>query len=391
VRRTGLSVREARAVTLAAQGFAASDAGVTAAGLRALIGRLGALQIDSVNVLVRSHYLPAFSRFGPYDRSMLERVAYGKPRRVFEYWGHEASYLPMDLFPAMRWRMRQSREGTNVWRGVALVGRERRELVKRVRSEVEARGPLSASDLEDAKNRESWWGWSDTKRAMEFLYWCGEVTPVKRRSSFERVYDLTERAIPQPYVSQDMADADAFARLVERAARAFGVASETDLRDYFRLPVLGARNAVRRLTEEGVLHPVRVEGWKGDAYLHRDARKPRAVNASALLSPFDSLVWNRARTHRLFDFHYRIEIYTPAHKRVHGYYVLPYLLDGNLVARVDAKADRAASTLRVPAVHLEPGASKREVMPRLRGDLRAMASWLELERMTIAEKSRTAR
>lgn len=379
-----LSVREARAAVLAAQGFGSQDAAVSAARLRGLIRRLGAVQIDSVNVLVRSHYLPAFSRLGAYDRELLERVAYGKPRRVFEYWGHEASYLPIELFPAVRWRMRQSRDGTNVWRGVALVGRERRDLVNRVRAEIGARGPLSSSDFEDAKNRESWWGWSDTKRAMEFLFWCGEVTPVKRRSSFERVYDLTERVIPQPLLSQEMRDADAFAVLVEHAARAYGVATEGDLRDYFRLPVPGARGALRRLTEEGVLLPVRVEGWKSEAYLHRDARKPRKSNASALLSPFDSLVWNRARTHRLFNFHYRIEIYTPAHKRVHGYYVLPYLLDGELVARVDAKADRAASTLRVHAVHWEPGISKRESMPRLRDDLRAMAQWLGLERMTIA-------
>ncbi|MFN2450071.1 MAG: winged helix-turn-helix domain-containing protein [Candidatus Baltobacteraceae bacterium] len=392
-RRARLSIGQARAIALRAQGFGnGAQAGAAqapgAAAVRGLIRRLGALQIDSVNVLVRSHYLPAFSRMGAYDRALLDGVAYGKPRRVFEYWGHEASYLPIELFPFMRWRMEQARAGKGMWANVARVGREERALIQRIRAAFEERGPLGASDFTGAKNRESWWGWSDTKRAVEFLYWCGELTPVGRRTSFERTYDLTQRVIPAPLLESRVTEEEAFAHLVDRAARAFGISTEADLRDYFRLPLLAARTAVAALAERGTLLRVGVEGWKAQAYLHRDARIPRAIDATALVSPFDSLVWNRERTHRLFNFHYRIEIYTPAHKRVHGYYVLPYLLDGRLSARVDLKADRANSALLVQAVHYEPGRPKRTVLPRLREDLAAMAEWLALERITLPRSSR---
>lgn len=344
-----------------------------------MIGALGAVQIDSVNVLVRSHYLPAFSRLGCYDRSLLDRVAYGKPRRIFEYWGHEASLLPMESFPLFRWRMDRSRNGHGVWGNVARVGKERRDLIERVRAAFAQKGPLAASDFEDAKSTGSWWGWTDTKRAVEFLFWCGEITPVKRRSSFERLYDLTERVVPKAILERRISDDEAFRQLVAIAARAYGVATESDLRDYFRLPLAAARRAVAELAENGLLLPVRVEGWKQQAYLNPGARRARRIETSALLSPFDSLVWNRERTKRLFDFHYRIEIYTPAHKRIHGYYVLPYLLGDRLVARVDLKSDRQASALRVHAVHYEPGVDRRNVRAQLREDLSAMADWLALE------------
>lgn len=383
--RAVLSREEARRVTLAAQALtSAPESPATLRAMRALVQRQGALQIDSVNVLVRAQYLPVFSRLGAYDRNWLERMVYGKPRRFFEYWGHEASYIPLELFPAMRWRMERSRAGKGVWQNVARVGRDLPKLVAGVRKRFADEGPLSASQFEDARNREKWWGWTDTKRAIEFLFWCGELTPVGRRTSFERIYDLTSRALPAPVVERQMNEDDQFDILVERAAAAYGIATEADLRDYFRMPVDQTRTALRRLVEREQLLPVQVEGWKPQAYLHRDARLPRASAArSALLSPFDPMVWNRDRVHRLFDFHYRIEIYTPAHKRVHGYYVLPYLLDGELAARVDLKADREASVLRVHSVHYEKRTDKRAALPRLRADLALLAQWLGLEHVRM--------
>ena len=386
MRRPNLSKAEARRIAVQAQGLSAGPEGVaTARTMRAMLQRLGALQIDSVNVLVRAQYLPLYSRLGAYDRALLDRIVYGKPRRFFEYWGHEASYLPLELFPAMRWRMERSRTGKGVWQNVARVGRDVPKLVAAVRKRFEEEGPLSASQFEDARNREKWWGWTDTKRAVEFLFWCGELTPIGRRTSFERIYDLTSRALPSSISQQHLEEDDQFETLVERAAAAYGVATEADLRDYFRMPVAQTRSAVERLTERGTLQPVRVDGWKQQAYLHRAVRIPRAsASRSALLSPFDPMVWNRERAHRLFDFHYRIEIYTPAHKRVHGYYVLPYLLDGQLVARVDLKADREARVLRVHSVHYEPAANKRTVSARLRDDLGRMAEWLGLDRVRMS-------
>jgi uncharacterized protein len=389
-RRSFISRAQARRIALAAQQFGtAKPAKVSGSRIRRLIEDLGAIQIDSVNVLVRSHYLPAFSRLGPYDRALLEGVAYKRPRRVFEYWGHEASYLPLDAFPLLRWRMDRSRAGIGVWGNVARVGLQQQDLVARVRETIAERGAMSASDFEalgDAqphKRGRGWWSWNDTKRAVEYLFWCGELTPLRRRSSFERVYDLTERVIPHGVLNARVAEEEAYAQLTERAASAYGVATESDLRDYFRLPLAASKRAVSELVERGTLLPVSVEGWKQQAYLYAGARIPRRIEASALVSPFDSLVWNRDRTKRLFDFHYRIEIYTPSHKRVHGYYVLPYLLDESLVARVDVKADRAAGVLLVHAVHYEPGVNRRAVRARLAEDLLDMARWLELNTVKL--------
>ena len=382
-RRTSISRAQARRIALAAQRFVQrAPETVGARHIRALIDDLGAIQIDSVNVLVRSHYLPAFSRLGTYDRALLERVAYGKPRRVFEYWGHEASLLPVELFPLLRWRMERSRSGLGMWNVVARIAQEEPGLIARVRETIAQNGPMSASDFgtpERPQRGVGWWSWNDTKRAVEYLFWCGEVTPLRRRSSFERVYDLTERVIPAATLQKRVGDRDAYRELVDRAARAYGVATESDLRDYFRLPVEGTRRAVADLVEDGGLVPVTVEGWKQKAYMHADARAVRRIEKSALLSPFDSLVWNRERTKRLFDFHYRIEIYTPSNKRVHGYYVLPYLLDEQLAARVDLKADRQHGVLLVHAIHYEPKVDRRSVRARLRDDLLAMARWLELD------------
>lgn len=376
-----LSALEARRIALGAQLFTARrPANVTAGAIRQLIARLGVVQIDSVNVLVRSHFLPAFSRLGPYDRALLQGIKYGKSRRLFEYWAHEASLLPVELYPLLRWRMERARNGRGTWKHVAQVGREERELVRRVRAAFEERGALAASDFEEKRTGESWWGWTDTKRALEYLFWSGELTARTRRTSFERVYDLTERVLPADVLNAKAVDeAQAQRELMLIAARGLGIATESDLRDYYRLDTADSKARVAELVEAQALHPVRVRGWKQQAYLYAQARQPRKIEASALLSPFDSLVWNRERTKRLFDFHYRIEIYTPAHKRVHGYYVLPYLLGDRLVARVDLKADRQASRLLVHAWHFEPGVDRKAVTAQLREDLHALANWLDLD------------
>lgn len=381
--RKAFSLAQARRIALDAQGFGGGAAALDGRRFLAAVRKIGVVQIDSVNVLVRSHYLPMFSRFGAYDRALLERYAYGKPRKLLEYWAHEASFVPMEAYPLFRWRMARAAKGHGVWRNVAHVGLEKRDLVKRVERAFAENGAMSASQFPEGKGKEKWWGWNDTKRAVEFLFWSGRLAVVKRQSSFERVYDLAERVIPRELLGAPAAsETDAHRELIATAARALGIATEADLRDYFRLDAAPARRAILELAEAGILLPAGVEGWKQQAFLHASQRVPRRIEGSALLSPFDSLVWNRARTHRLFDFHYRIEIYTPAHKRIHGYYVLPYLIDDKLVARVDLKADRQGSTLRVQAVHYEPGTTAREVKARLREDLGALAQWLGLERVT---------
>jgi uncharacterized protein YcaQ len=321
---------------------------------------------------VRSHYLPLFSRLGAYDRGALDALAYGPRRGLYEYWAHEASLVPVETFPLLRWRMdRARREG----------GSENAALVASVEAEIRTRGPLAASDFENARGTGSWWGWSDVKRALEFSFRTGVLTTSLRRGSFERVYDLTERVLPSYAGAPVIAEADAQRELMRIAARAFGIATEGDLRDYFRLQPADSKARLSELVALGELIPVAVEGWNQPAYLDAARAIPRAIATSALLSPFDSLVWHRPRTSRLFAFEYRLEIYTPAHKRVHGYYVLPYLVNDTLVARVDLKADRAASSLRVHAIHYEPQSRQADVLEHLRPDLAAMAGWLGLERV----------
>jgi uncharacterized protein YcaQ len=336
------------------------------------VARTGLLQIDSVNVLQRAHYLPAFSRLGPYPVELVDRSAYRAPRDLFEYWGHEASLLPVELQPYLRWRMAQANEGA--WGRMLRIARDSPEVVAWVLSEVRDRGPVTAAEIEqdaDATPKEHWgWNWSDAKAALEWLFWTGEVSTARRNGAFARVYDLTERVLPRAIVQTPTPDEpDALRALAAVAARSLGVAAEIELRDYFRLPVAGFKRALAELVEEGTLRPVAVRGWKPRAYLHAEARIPRKVDVATLVSPFDPLVWERARTERLFDFHYRIGIYTPPEQRVHGYYALPFLLGDQLVARVDLKAERRTGTLLVPGVWAEPGHATGEVAARLAGAL----------------------
>lgn len=387
--RDTLSLSEARRIALAAQGFC--DPRPEVAGprhLRRVFDRVGVIQIDSVNVLVRSHYLPGFSRLGGYPAALLNQAAWGTGKRaLFEYWGHEASLLPVDLHPLLRWRMERAARGEGLYGGLARFMVDRRDYLEGVLAEVAARGALGASELsEPGVSAGSWWGWSDGKRALECLFWAGLVTTAGRRG-FERLYDLPGRVLPAAVLTRPTPPEDEAQRgLLRIAARALGVATEADLRDYFRLDAADAKCRVAELVEAGELVPVTVKGWTQPAYRHPDARCPRRVEAQALLSPFDSLIWERARTERLFGFRFRLEIYTPAHKREHGYYVLPFLLGDRLVARVDLKADRAAGTLLVHAAHGEPHADPTATAAALADQVRRLASWLGLERVRVGER-----
>jgi uncharacterized protein YcaQ len=390
VRRQKLSAAAARRIALAAQGFGTPRPdGTTSAGhVKRTIDRLGLLQIDSVNVLTRAHYLPLFSRLGNYDANHLDRAAWGRrsQRRLFEFWAHEASLLPLSSHPLFRWRMQRAAANAGDGRGkLHSFRRDKAAFIDEVRRELADRGPLAASELSNGGQRRGpWWGWNDGKLALEWLFFAGEVTTATRRGTFERVYDLTERVLPAEVLNLPTPAAEAAQReLLRLSARALGVATETDLRDYFRLGVADAKARLAELVESGDLLPIEVEGWNKPAYLDPTARQPRRVEARALLAPFDPLIWERARMHRLFDFFYRIEIYTPLAKRKHGYYVLPFLSGDRLVARVDLKADRASSRLLVHAAHLEPGAEARQVAGPLRQELRLMADWLALGEVSL--------
>ena len=376
-----LSLLQARRIALAAQGFGAKRPGaVGQAHLKREIERLGLHQIDSVNVLSRAHYLPAFSRLGAYDRTLMDKAAWGpkRTRRMFEYWAHEASLLPLDMQPLLRWRMAEADAGENGWTGLRAYAREKRTEVMAVLDRIRKEGPLAVSDFEEGKSRSGWWEWGESKRMLEWLFWAGHITTATRRGGFERVYDLTERVIPADILALPTpGKATAHRALVERAARALGVATEADLRDYFRTGLSDTRTAITELAEEGILIPAIVAGWRQPAWLHRDARRPRRIDTRALLVPFDPLIWGRARTERLFDFRYRIEIYTPVEKRQYGYYVLPFLLGDRLVARGDLKADRKASVLRVQSRHFEANAPA-EAAAELDEELALMARWLGL-------------
>jgi len=389
-----ISLRQARRIALAAQGFTdpLPRGGVDARHLRRVLGRTSLLQIDSVNVFARAHLLPAFSRLGPWPTDLLDDLAFGR-RELFEYWGHEASYLPMSLHPLLRWRMARAEALDEGWGGPLRVFKERPEFVGSLLSRLEDQGPCGAGALRDApRGKGSWWGWDDVKRGLEYLFWSGRVTTSRRTNGFERLYDVTERVIPHAVLALPTPSREEAQReLVRIAARAHGVATEKDLRDYFRLRPEEGRVAVASLVEDGALLPVQVEGWRDVAYLSPGAAMPRWVKRSALLSPFDPLVWERARTSRLWSVDYRIEIYTPVHKRVYGYYCLLFLHDEAIRARVDLKADRKDGVLRVCAAWLEPGAVPGGTAEALAAELRRAAAWQCLSDIVVADRGDLAK
>lgn len=377
------SLKQARRLALAAQGFSGRQPPVTvkSAQVNRLIERLGVLQIDSVNALVRSHYLPLFSRLGHYAPQLLDQAAWsqGRQRTLFEYWGHEASLLPLEMYPLMSWRMQQARQGQGIYGQLARFGLEQQATIRQVLAAVETRGALGAGSLSTRQERAGpWWDWSVEKMALEWLFAAGEVTVAGRRG-FERLYDVPERVIPQRILQRSsLSEAEAQRGLLLHAATALGVATEKDLRDYFRLTPAESGARLAELLEDGQLQLCNVQGWRQPAYCLPAPKVPRKVEGSALLSPFDSLIWERSRTERLFDFRYRLEIYTPQHKRVYGYYVLPFLYHERIAARVDLRAERAQGRLAVHAVHEEVPGLDDAGMQALALNLRQLADWLGL-------------
>jgi uncharacterized protein YcaQ len=381
----------ARRIALAAQGFGRPRPPRPASvnQIAKLVSGLGVLQLDSVNVFSRAHYMPVFSRLGPYDRGRLDRIAghgIGKlDRRLVEYWAHEASLIPMELHPLFRWRMAEVE--AEAWGSINRIVHEQPELVAQTLELVTEQGPIRARDtgaVRPPPRPGHMWNWHEGKVALEYLFFTGQVGAA-RRVNFERLYDRMERIVPAEILAQSTPDApDAQRQLTRIAAQALGVATEPDLGDYFRLPRSDSKERVAELVATGELLPVEVEGWGAPAYIWPSARRPRRVEARALLSPFDSLIWFRQRTERLFGFRYRIEIYTPAPKRVHGYYVLPFLLGETLVARVDLKSDRQLGVLRVQGAFAEEGVDPAHVADELADELRLVAAWLGLERVSVA-------
>ena len=380
-----LSRRQARRIALVAQGF--RDPRHTTPTMRTFsrtLARTGVLQVDSVNVLQRAHYMPLFSRMGAYDTELLRRAAEKRPRRIVEYWAHVQAFMPVELWPLMRHRMETYRERRGKWwRGVD------DDLLAQVRAEVAARGASTARDLDDGtpRRKDHWgWNWSEARKALDFLYMCGDLAIAGRNSQFEVRYDVPERVLPTAVLDAPTPTVEeATLELVRRAAASHGVATAKCLRDYYRMHNDHVKPAIEALVASGELEPVTIEGWKRPAYLHREAKLSRKVDARAVLSPFDPVVWERERTERLFDFHYRIEIYTPPEKRVHGYYVLPFLLGDEIVARVDLKADRPSGTLLVKAAYAEPGAPD-ETAEELAEELRELATWLGLADVVVGDR-----
>ncbi|TQL47279.1 hypothetical protein FB562_0335 [Homoserinimonas aerilata] len=389
-----LSSAQARRIALAAQGFdRPAPASVGSRQLRSLIGRLGLLQLDSVNVFERSHYLPAFARLGPYDKTQLDRLTFSRRSDHIEYWAHEAAVIPIESWPLMRWRMQRYRD--DAMRRDDHWAHTNGPMMEWLRAELADKGPLPASAIEHDANKRSgpWWGWSDVKRGLETMFRWGELVTAGR-TRFERSYALPEQILAPDILRREVTEAEAHRQLIEQSARAHGVGTASDLADYYRLKANDALPAIRSLVDEGVLVPVTVESWqRGNravpAWMHRDARLPRRIETTALLSPFDPVVWERARAERLFDFHYRIEIYTPAPQRVYGYYSLPLLIDDDIVGRVDLKSDRQNRVLRVQSAWAEPGAPE-EAAARLAPLLERTAQWQGLERVEVMRRGTLA-
>ena len=386
-----ISAGEARQLALAAQGFGARPAEPALRHVRDVFDAVALIQVDSVNVVCRSQELPLWARLGAHRRDALPVLC--KRGTVFEYWAHEASLMPVELLPLLRWRMAEAR--THAWRFVRTIAERDPGYVEAVRAEVHARGQLTARELEHrtkpARRATSWWGWDDRKRALAYLFWAGEITAIRSTTTFERVYAPLDRVLPAHVLAAPTPEPDDARReLLLRSARALGVATARELADYFRIAIPVARRLVAELASARRLIPVTVEGWREPAYMLPEALPRRAVSACAVLSPFDSLLWDRRRTERLFGFQYRIEIYTPAHRRTHGYYVLPFLLGDALVARVDVKADRAGKALVVHAAYAEPDAPPATASA-LTGELVALAHWLGLDRVVMGRRGDLSR
>ncbi|KLO30084.1 hypothetical protein ABW16_07445 [Mycolicibacter heraklionensis] len=387
-----LTAAQARRIAVAAQGFTQTKpaATVTRAHLKRLVSRIQVLQLDSVSVAVRAHYAPVFSRLGPYDRTVLDRAAWShsarSPRLLVEYWAHEAALMAVEDWPLLRWRMRHYTHGR--WGNV----RPNPELADGIVAAVSELGPATAGEIEEHLAAGSgragsgpWWNRSDTKWVAEALFAAGVLTTATR-VGFARHYDLVENVLPAQVLAREVDDDEAVQELVRRAAGALGVGTEADLRDYFRLSAAQVKPAIAKLVADGELEPVQVDGWNAAAYLRSGQSIPRTDRGTALLCPFDPLIFFRPRVQRLFNFFYRIEIYTPAPKRQYGYYVWPFLLDGELVGRVDLKADRQHDALHVVGAFAEEGRSRGRVAEALIDELRSMASWLGLSQVSVGER-----
>ena len=379
-----LSNLQARRIALAAQGFTdRAHTTPTLATLQRTLGRTGVLQVDSVNVLQRAHFMPLYSRMGAYDVDLLRRASAKRPRRMVEYWAHVQAFMPVDLWPVMRHRMDGYRDQRGKWGFTADP-----QLEPRILAAVRDRGPVTARGLDQEfsgpRLKEHWgWNWSDARRVLDYLFLTGDVAIAGRTSQFEVLYDVPERVLPAEVLARPTpTKAEADVELVRRAARSHGVGTLRCFADYYRMPVADAKVAVATLVEAGELCGVQVQGWRKPAFLHADARLPRRIGARALLSPFDPLVWERDRAEALFDFFYRIEIYVPAEKRIHGYYVLPFLLRDAIVARVDLKADRATGRLLVQGAYAEAGAPA-DTSAELASELRRLAAWLRLDDIVV--------
>jgi uncharacterized protein len=393
-----LTAAQARRIAVAAQGFAEPKprGPVTRAHLRRLISRIQVLQLDSVSVAVRAHYAPVFSRLGPYDRDVLDRAAWShtarSPRLLVEYWAHEAALMSVDDWPLLRWRMREYEHGR--WR--TEVVKKRRRLAEDIVAAVGELGPLTAGQIEahvgeDHRGKKGpWWDRSDTKWVTEALFSAGVLTTATR-VGFARHYDLTENVLPREVVAREVDDDEAIRELTLRAATALGVGTEADIRDYFRLNPKQSKPAIAKLVADGELEQVDVDGWNAPAYLRAGQIIPRRDRGTALLCPFDPLIFFRPRVERVFQFHYRIEIYVPAPKRQFGYYVWPFMLDGCLVGRVDLKAERTRGVLHVVGAFAEPEQDKSRVAKALAAELKTMASWLGLAEVSVGNRGDLAR
>jgi uncharacterized protein YcaQ len=385
--QTEVSLASARRIALAAQGFASPrpSGRIDRRHLRKVLDHVGLIQIDSVNVLVRSQELPLFSRLGDHPRTLIpDATADGE---LFEYWCHEASHLPASMHRLVRWRMEDARNG-KMWPGLQKFAKSKPRFVQEVRDRVYNDGPLVAGDVRTRTGpKGSWWDWDDGKAALEYLFWTGEITAQRRSNDFARMYFAPHNVLPAAVLkTKTPTEREARSELLLLAAKSLGIATASDLLDYHRQRPGAAKPVLAELVQRGELEQVRVEGWRDVAYMLPGVTRPRSVNTRALVSPFDSLVWCRPRIERLWDFHYRIEIYTPEQKRVYGYYVLPFVLGDRIVARVDLKADRQAGVLLVHGAYSEPDVDLKHVVSELAAELKLMAQWLGLVAVKIGDK-----